>query len=102
MIKNKTPSPVQVSMKHYFFAGALLALCLLLQPAQGATNIVVNTADSGDGSLRAVLASANAGDTVIFADDLAGQTIQLTSASLPVKQNVTIDATALAGGIQID
>ena len=40
---------------------------------------VTNTQDSGDGSLRAEVAAAHAGDTIVFSPKLDGQTITLTS-----------------------
>lgn len=55
---------------------------------QGATLRVTSTADSGAGSLRAALASANNGDT-IDATGLAG-TITLTSGQLVIEDSVVI------------
>ncbi len=53
---------------------------------------VTTTADSGTGSLRAALAGADSGDTIIFASTLAGGTISLAS-SLSVTDGVTISGT---------
>jgi autotransporter-associated beta strand protein len=50
---------------------------------------VTNTADSGDGSLRAVLAAAADGDTINFAPNVTG-TITLTNGELLVAKSVTI------------
>ena len=61
---------------------------------------VSNTADSGAGSLRQAIADAQAGDTIQFASNLAGQTITLTSSQLTVNKNLTIDGSG-APGIQI-
>jgi hypothetical protein len=53
------------------------------------TIVVTNGNDSGAGSLRAALASASAGDTIVFAADVT--TIDLTSGSLVVATDVTIE-----------
>ena len=63
--------------------------------------LVTNTADAGPGSLRQTIADALAGDTVIFAGGLSGQTIVLTNGELLLNNNLTIDGSALAGGITI-
>ncbi|MFB2772650.1 choice-of-anchor Q domain-containing protein [Pelatocladus sp. BLCC-F211] len=52
---------------------------------------VTNNADSGEGSLRAALESAQAGDIIQFDPSLANQTITLTSGELPIAKDVTID-----------
>jgi Right handed beta helix region len=85
---------------------ALLALLTLnLQPstacAQGTTITLTSTADSGPGSLRAAVAGASNGDTIVFANTLSGQTIALTSGEIVVSNRLTIDGSALANGIQI-
>ena len=54
------------------------------------TLTVLNNADSGDGSLRAMLALAGTADTINFATDLTGQTITLTSGELVVNKSLTI------------
>jgi len=63
---------------------------------------VLNTNDSGPGSLRQVIAQAHSGDTVGFTQSLAGQTIRLTSGQILVTNNLHIDATSLTNGIAID
>jgi hypothetical protein len=54
------------------------------------TLTVTTTADSGPGSLRAELAAAKSGDTIVFDPSLDGQTITLTSGQLAVNKSVTI------------
>ncbi|MFL5242059.1 MAG: hypothetical protein ACJ8FY_08120 [Gemmataceae bacterium] len=54
------------------------------------TLIVRNNLDSAAGSLRAEIAAAHSGDTIIFAPSLDGQTITLTSGQLIIKKNLTI------------
>jgi len=53
---------------------------ILSAPAQAYT--VTSTADAGAGTLRDAFATAPAGDTVVFAPGLSGQTINLTSGPL--------------------
>ena len=55
---------------------------------------VTSTADSGAGTLRDTIASANLGDTIVFTSSLSGQTIQLTSGELAIGKNLTIGGTA--------
>ncbi len=54
------------------------------------TLTVLNTNDSGAGSLRADIAAAHRGDTINFAAGLNGQTITLTSGELLINKNLTI------------
>jgi hypothetical protein len=72
------------------------------QPNIGASTLVVNPNDSGNGSLRqAVLIANNDGSatTITFAPALSGQTITLTSGELTLSSTVTIDASSLPAGI---
>ena len=64
--------------------------------------MVLNTNDSGPYSLRSVISNAAPGQTITFASNLSGATILLTSGELLLNQNVTIDASSLAGGVQIN
>ena len=69
--------------------------------------LVTTNSDAGLGSLRQAVLNANAfvgASTINFAPNLSGQTILLTNAAgeLLLTNNVTIDASALAGGLSID
>jgi hypothetical protein len=55
------------------------------------TLTVLNTNDSGPGSLRAEIAAAQSGDTIDFDPSLAGQIINLTSGELAINKSLTID-----------
>jgi Right handed beta helix region len=55
------------------------------------TLTVRNNHDSGAGSLRATLAVAVSGDTIVFANSLNHQTITLTSGALPIPTNLDIE-----------
>ncbi len=84
-----------------------LALLLALLPALGMgllsqppavradTLTVANANDSGTGSLRAAIAAAQPGDTIVFAPALAGQTITLAS-QLVISRALTIDGSSLS------
>jgi hypothetical protein len=52
---------------------------------------VLNNADSGTGSLRAAIAAAQSGDTIVFDPTLTYQTITLSSGPLALSSNLTID-----------
>src|SRR5258707_4658165 len=54
------------------------------------TLTVRNNLDSGAGSLRAEIAAAHSGDTIVFAPSLNGQTITLASGELLIKKNLTV------------
>jgi hypothetical protein len=73
----------------------LVLICSLLlyaigRGAQATTITVINTNDSGPGSLRQALAVVNDGDTIDFDPALNGQTITLTTGELAITKNVTI------------
>ncbi len=70
--------------------------------ARAATHVVTNSADSGAGTLRNLVASASPGDTITFASDLAGQTVLLTSGEITLTKNLTIDGSALASPVQLN
>ena len=52
---------------------------------------VTSPADSGDGSLRAVIAAAQSGDQIVFDDSLEGQAITLTSGQLTIAKSLDIE-----------
>lgn len=52
---------------------------------------VTTTADKGNGSLRAAIANAKAGDTIRFAKGLSGKKITLKSGQLTLDKNLIID-----------
>jgi hypothetical protein len=54
------------------------------------TLTVLNTLDSGPGSLRADIAAAQNNDTIVFSPGLNGQTILLTSGELLITHSLTI------------
>jgi hypothetical protein len=71
----------------------LLGLGLLGATGTGvraATRTVTSAADSGAGSLRATIAAAAAGDTIIFAPALNGQTIVLTNEQVVINKSLNI------------
>jgi hypothetical protein len=55
------------------------------------TLTVLTNADSGDGSLRAVIAAAGDGDTINFDRHLRGATITLTSGELAITKSLGIE-----------
>jgi hypothetical protein len=65
-------------------------VCAIAIAAYAATLTVINTNDSGPGSLRQALVDVNDGDTINFDPALNGQTINLTSAELAIDKNITI------------
>jgi hypothetical protein len=64
--------------------------------------VVLNTNDSGAGSLRQTISNAVSGDYITFSNSLAGATIRLTSGYMTISKDLTIDASALAGGLTIN
>src|SRR6516162_2273361 len=55
------------------------------------TLTVLITLDSGAGSLRDTITSAQSGDTIVFAPSLDGQTITLTSGELAINKSLDIE-----------
>lgn len=54
------------------------------------STLVVNTNDSGVGSLRKAIECAENGDTIFFAPAVIGQVIQLTSGPIQINKNIHI------------
>lgn len=65
---------------------------------------LLDLVDDTDGliSLREAILYADAGSTILFRDELAGGTITLANASLMISKALTIDASALEGGMILD
>src|SRR5271165_3684438 len=80
-----------------------VALALLAAPlASSAANLVVtNLADSGPGTLRSAITNAASGAVITFDPGLSGATITVSN-TLTINTNLTIDASALPGGLQIN
>jgi uncharacterized protein (TIGR03118 family) len=55
------------------------------------TLTVTSAADSGAGSLRAVIAAAQSGDQIVFDHHLRGQTITLTSGELTIAKSLDVE-----------
>jgi Ca2+-binding RTX toxin-like protein len=72
-------------------------ITLLTAVTQGANMAIIKVTtanDSGAGSLRTAVSVAKAGDKIVFAANLANQTITLTTGDIDIKKNLTIDASA--------
>ena len=69
---------------------ALVGLFGLAASARAAEQTVTNESDSGAGSLRAAIAAANSGGTIVFAPGLSGQTIDLTTGAIAIDKSLTI------------
>lgn len=74
----------------------ILLLCVIASAASAATLTVTNTGDAGVGSLRATIAAAASGDTIVFGIP-ANSTIALTSGAItfPAGVSLTIDASSV-------
>jgi len=55
------------------------------------TLMVLNNLDSGAGSLREAIRSAQSDDTIVFSPSLNGQTITLTSGELMIERDIDIE-----------
>jgi len=99
---------MSISNQRSFITSLFLILVLLggmfgvvtVQTAYAATFTVTNTNDSGNGSLRQVIANASSGDTIKFAPSLAGQTITLAS-TITIQKSITIDGAGLNPRVEI-
>ncbi len=80
---------------------ACIMTFLTIWTASAATITVTNSADSGPGTLRKAIAAAGSTNTVVFATNLSGQTITLTSGQIIISNSVILDASGLVSGIRI-
>lgn len=64
--------------------------------------VVTNHADSGPGTLRQTITDISPGRTITFASSLSGANLVLSGGELVLNKNLTIDASALPGGITLD
>jgi fibronectin-binding autotransporter adhesin len=71
-------------------------------PSGVLSSVVTTNTDNGPGSLRQAIADASPGTTITFTNSLSGKTILLTNGQFELSNNVTIDASALTNGIQIN
>ena len=74
----------------HLIAISVSLLCAFGIYAQAGVITVTNVNDSGPGSLRQAIFTANDGDTIDFDPALNGQIITLTSGELPISKNITI------------
>jgi len=88
-----------MNLKNLACLAVLIASICLATSSLLAANVVTTANDTGAGSFRLVVADAPAGATVTFASGLSGQTILLASGEVAINSTVTIDASALAGGL---
>src|SRR5271165_7384463 len=79
----------------------LLLLLVLAGEATASAQVVTNSADSGPGTLRSAITNAASGAVITFDPSLSGATITLSN-TLTINTNLTIDASALPGGLQIN
>src|SRR6266496_3534151 len=84
------PSFPLISMKLSLKLLAVLVSASFCLQASAATITVINTSDSGAGSLRQAISDSSSGDTINFDSSLNGQTITLTSDELFINKNLTI------------
>lgn len=79
----------------------MVAWLLFLPMALQGVPLVVNTADSGAGSLRQAIADAPDGSSIILEPTLSGQTITLTSGPIVIDKSVFLSASNLPAGLTI-
>jgi hypothetical protein len=70
-------------------------------PRLPVTVSITNNGDSGPGTLRQAILNSAPGDTILFDASLSGSSILLTSGQLLVTNNLTIDVSALPGGLTV-
>ena len=77
-------------MRWQIVFGVLVLWLAVVGNAWGSVDYVVNTNDSGAGSLRYEMSVASAGDTIQFASNLAGKAITLANALPNITKPLTI------------
>jgi hypothetical protein len=87
---NKKMETKMTTMKLSLKLLATLVSASFCLQASAATITVLNTNDSGAGSLRQAISDSSSGDTINFDSSLNGQTITLTSGELLIDKNLTI------------
>jgi hypothetical protein len=82
-------------------AALILLMLVLAGGATASAQVVTNSADSGPGTLRSAITNAASGAVITFDSNLTGATITLSN-TMTINTNLTIDASALPGGLQIN
>lgn len=82
-------------------AGLIYYFAVQTNQIAARTIFVTNSANSGPGSLCQAIADAPTGYSIKFMQDLDGQTIALTTGQLLINKDLTIDASALTGGLTV-
>ena len=82
-------------------AALILLMLVLADGATASAQVVTSSADSGPGTLRSAITNAASGAVITFDPSLSGATIKLSN-TLTINTNLTIDASALPGGLQIN
>src|SRR5277367_670828 len=102
--RNLAARPRAGNLLALLLPAVLIPALLMLFLAGGATasaQVVTNSADSGPGTLRSAITNAASGAVITFDPGLSGATITLSN-TLTINTNLTIDASALPGGLQIN
>ncbi|MEM9018903.1 MAG: hypothetical protein AAGC68_17980, partial [Verrucomicrobiota bacterium] len=86
----------------FFFPHFLVALVFpAVSYAQVTDPVVMNNNDNGSGSLRQAIADATNGSRITFDPGVSGDTIVLTSGSLSINKDLTIDGSTLREAVTI-
>src|SRR5215216_2935253 len=92
-LRTHTASTRRISVTGFFNLRTMICLALFCSVSMSAYAdiiTVINTNDSGPGSLRQALVDSHDGDTIDFDPSVKGQTISLTSAELVINKSITI------------
>jgi putative Ig domain-containing protein len=81
-----------VQGRAFLMLAVAVVACLfgLASSVRAEADTVTNESDSGPGSLRATIAGADSGDTIVFDASLDGETIELTSGEIAIDKSLTI------------